>query len=227
MSQTTNSWIGCFVCITIAVGIITFMISPILGTIVTITLSLTLLLVLILSSEKTKEAAPEPNQFPPSNSESMDLDEDTGFDHSDSVHVRFLDSDILTPDSKTTVTKQKKEAQKKTKTEKLQERIAQLEKQIKILNQQLSEEPSIEPSIETTAPDVTVPTNAELYSEAEELTIVAIKQLLETLDEKFAKRAISEQLYNRLRDKYLARLEKAKRRSESSSNRGTKKDQNR
>jgi hypothetical protein len=57
---------------------------------------------------------------------------------------------------------------------------------------------------------------------SEELSEKAIQHLLETLDEKFAKRAISKQLYTRLRDKYIARMEKAKRRREASAKRGTK-----
>lgn len=230
MSQTTNSryedeTICCFVCIIIVFGFITLIISPILGTIVTVTLSLTILLVLILRSKKSEETAPESNHVLPPHSEILDSNENDRFEPVESVRVRFLDTDTPTPDSKITIIEEKKEAQVKTEAEKLQEQIAQLEKRIKLLNEQLAKAPFAELSIEPITPDSTVPSKAELEGE-EELTVVAIQHLLETLNEKFAKRAISEQLYDRLRDKYLARMEKAKRRSKTSSP-GIKKDQNR
>ncbi len=226
MSQTSNSWVGCCVGITIVIGIITLLISPILGIIVTIIACLTIGIMFILRHEKEQKVIPEPSDFFPPYSEPSDLVENAGANHSESVRVRVLDADTLMADSKTSEPELEGEGQSETEVEKLQRQIIQLEKRIKLLKEQLAKEPFAEPSIEPTTPDSIAPAKAELECE-EELTVVAIQHLLETLDEKFAKRAISDQLYNRLRDKYLARMEKARRRSEISSNRGSKKDQNR
>ena len=198
MSQTSNSWVGCCVIITIGIGIITFLISPILGVIVTIIACLTIGIMFILYYEKKEKAIPEPSEFLLPDSEPSDFIENAGTNHAGSVRVQVIDADTLTTNSKTAVTELEKEAPPQTETEKLQNRITQLEKRIKLLNEQLAKDPFARPSIEPTIPDSTVPTKTELEGRDEELTVVANQHLLETLDEKFAKRAISEQLYNRL-----------------------------
>ena len=74
--------------------------------------------------------------------------------------------------------------------------------------------------------DVTTIAELEEYLAEEEaqenFSEKAMRHLLETLDEKLAKRAISKQLYTRLRDKYIARREKAKKRREAPAKRGIK-----
>ena len=91
-------------------------------------------------------------------------------------------------------------------TKELQKRIAELEKRVLSLNEQLARDSLI------------IGNDSKLLREDskeivdEQLSETAIQHLLEALEEKLAKRAISKQLYTQLRDKYIARMEKAKKR---------------
>ena len=106
-----------------------------------------------------------------------------------------------------------------TSTEELKQRIAELENRIQLLNEQLAKDSAPSEDHLLLASD-DIQNGKEITSE--ELSEKAIQHLLETLDEKLAKRAISKQLYTRLRDKYIVRMEKAKMRREASAKRGTK-----
>ncbi|MHA2406574.1 MAG: hypothetical protein ACXADB_01945 [Candidatus Hermodarchaeia archaeon] len=113
-------------------------------------------------------------------------------------------------------TKTHSEPETEKKVQELQQRIAELEDRIQILNEQLAKDP---------VPGVPIVFSDDFENEktaSEELSEKAIQHLLETLDEKLAKRSISEQLYTRLRDKYIARMEKSKKRREASAKRGVK-----
>jgi hypothetical protein len=104
----------------------------------------------------------------------------------------------------------------------LQERIDVLEKRVQSLRMQLAEE-AIDDSETTHLSSDTSSVEIELnLDEDEELSELAVRQLLEALEEKLAKRAISKQLYKQLRKKYLARLEKQERRRDTTSLRGKK-----
>lgn len=143
-----------------------------------------------------------------------------------SLSAPSISTDSKVPDKKNpfspTSLKSPKSAQLKrdVSTEKLQKRIVQLEKQVESLHKQLAEESF--PETELPSEPTSSFAIKEEQVEDEEHSELAIQQLLETLDEKLAKRAISKQLYNLLRDKYLARLEKTKHRLESSKQRGTR-----
>jgi hypothetical protein len=94
--------------------------------------------------------------------------------------------------------------------EKLQARINELEERVRLLRERLAGGPTGDTiTVAKPVPDTksleTPPTN-----DAEELSERALQHLLEALDEKLAKGAITQQLYQRLRDKYLARLSKAR-----------------
>ena len=91
-----------------------------------------------------------------------------------------------------------------------------------MLKSQLAEEPISDSEITDLTLDSPALGVEEQVDEEEKLSELAVRQLLEALEEKLAKRAISKQLYNRLRNKYLARLEKKERRRLTSSKRGKK-----
>ena len=91
-----------------------------------------------------------------------------------------------------------------------------------MLKSQLAEEPISDSEITDLTLDSPALGVEEQVDEEEKLSELAVRQLLEALEEKLAKRAISKQLYNRLRNKYLARLEKKERGRLISSKRGKK-----
>jgi uncharacterized membrane protein len=94
--------------------------------------------------------------------------------------------------------------------ESLQARINELEERVRWLRERLAAGPAIDAATAAQA----APNGRSLQTStgegAEELSERALQQLLEALDEKLAKGTISQQLYQRLRDKYLARLSKAR-----------------
>jgi hypothetical protein len=97
----------------------------------------------------------------------------------------------------------------RTSVENLQARISELEERVRSLREQLATGSPPEPT--TSKPEVHgTPRQAPVADREEELSERALEQLLEALDEKLAKGTISQQLYQRLRDKYLARLSKAR-----------------
>lgn len=104
-------------------------------------------------------------------------------------------------------------------TEELQQRIAELEDRVQLLKEELAEDPT--PIVESS-----ILAGDEFEENGEtndhEASLEAIQQLLETLEEKLAKGAISERLYMQLRDKYIARRKKTKGKRKASAKRGTK-----
>jgi uncharacterized membrane protein len=104
-------------------------------------------------------------------------------------------------------------------TKELQQRIKELEERVQSLKEELARDPASVSRARLESPEMR---EGEEENEEAELSEKAIQQLLETLDEKFAKGAISEQLYTRLRDKYIARMKKSKGKREASAKRGTK-----
>ena len=129
------------------------------------------------------------------------------------IDEKSPDSQVPTPTPESLI-----EEDANASTKELQQRIAELEKRVQSLNEQLARD--LLPS------DVSTIAELEEYLAEEEsqenFSEKAMRHLLETLDEKLAKRAISKQLYTRLRDKYIARREKAKKRREAPAKRGIK-----
>ena len=128
----------------------------------------------------------------------------------ESIQVRFLDEEPPSAPRKKSMPKATRPAVEKishVSGDTLQERINHLEERVRTLRQQLAEEsipPEITPTTRRKEEKLETPTE-EVYSPSER----SIRQLLEALDDKFEKGAISQQLYQRLRNKYLTRLKKA------------------
>jgi len=89
----------------------------------------------------------------------------------------------------------------------LQARIDELEDRVRFLQKRLAEEPDSEQAAPIQLEKDEVPKDLSVDDE-EELSERAIQQLMEALDEKFEKGVISQQLYQRLHDKFLTRLKK-------------------
>ncbi len=144
----------------------------------------------------------------------------------DSFQVRLHDTEVEeeTPEVPPSITEPEEieKPKREVPSEKLQERIDELEKRVQMLKSQLAEEPISNAEITDLTLDSPAPVVEEQVDEDEDLSELAVRQLLEALEKKLAKRAISKQLYNRLRNKYLARLEKSERRRVTSSKRGKK-----
>jgi len=99
--------------------------------------------------------------------------------------------------------------------ENLQARINELEERVRWLRERLAAGPTTETTTAAqTEPSGKSPRTSSTEG-AEELSERALQQLLEALDEKLAKGTISQQLYQRLRDKYLARLSRARNKREA------------
>lgn len=94
--------------------------------------------------------------------------------------------------------------------ENLQARISELEERVRWLRERLAAGPTTETTTAAQAEPNGRSPRTSTAEGAEELSDRALQQLLEALDEKLAKGTISQQLYQRLRDKYLARLSRAR-----------------
>jgi hypothetical protein len=94
--------------------------------------------------------------------------------------------------------------------ENLQARINELEERVRWLRERLAAGPTTDTTTAAQAEPNGRSPQTSTAEGAEELSERALQQLLEALDEKLAKGTISQQLYQRLRDKYLARLSKAR-----------------
>jgi len=94
--------------------------------------------------------------------------------------------------------------------ENLQARISELEERVRWLRERLAAGPTTETTTAAHAEPNGKSPRTSTAEGAEELSERALQQLLEALDEKLAKGTISQQLYQRLRDKYLARLSRAR-----------------
>jgi hypothetical protein len=141
------------------------------------------------------------------------------------VQVRVLDSDTTELQPLPAPSPQKSPLTKKesTKSEtKLRQNIEKLEKRVLSLQKQLAEDPSASLEVIPSPDEVDETISSEFPVEDLELSALAIDRLLEALDEKLAKGSIPKPLYDRLRDKYIARREKAKKRHKAPSKRGTK-----
>lgn len=213
-------------CITFIFGIILFFISPMIGVFALIIMFLGIAIVYVYQTQDSDEPSPPPSLSSPPPDISLSSAETEEPRSIDSFQVRLLDTEIeeATPEVPPTTTEPEEiqKLKRKVPSEKLQERIDELEKRVQLLKNQLAEEPIIDSEISDLTLDSPAPVVEEQVDEDEDLSALAVRQLLEALDEKLAKRAISKQLYNRLRNKYLARLEKKERGRLTSSKRGKK-----
>ncbi len=211
-------------CITFIFGIVLFFISPIIGVFALIIMFLGIAIVYVYQTQDTDEPSPSPSPSSPLPDTTLASAETEEPRSIDSFQVRLLDTEVeeAKPEVPPTTT-EPEEIQKPKReipSEKLQERIDELEKRVQMLKSQLAEEPISDSEITDLALDSPASVVEEQVDGEEDLSELAVRQLLEALDEKLAKRAISKQLYNRLRNKYLARLEKSERRRLTSSKRG-------
>jgi hypothetical protein len=101
--------------------------------------------------------------------------------------------------------------------ENLQARIKELEERVRFLRECLAGGPTTDTSKGAKMVAESKSSEGLANERGEELSERALQQLLEALDEKLAKGAISQQLYQRLRTKYLARLSKAQDKREAAS----------
>ncbi|MFW9983198.1 MAG: hypothetical protein ACFFCB_00495 [Candidatus Odinarchaeota archaeon] len=213
-------------CITFIFGIILFFISPIIGLFALIIMFLGIAIVYVYQTQDSDEPSPPPSLSSPLPDTTLTAAETEESRSIDAVQARLLDTEVEEALPEITPTLREPEEIQKPKrevpSEKLQERIDKLEKRVLMLKSQLAEEPISDSEITDLTLDLPAPVVEEQVDENEDLSELAVRQLLEALDEKLAKRAISKQLYNRLRNKYLARLEKSERRRLTSSKRGKK-----
>ncbi|MFX1299954.1 MAG: hypothetical protein ACFFAL_08015 [Promethearchaeota archaeon] len=211
-------------CITFIFGIVLFFISPLIGLFALIIMFLGIAIVYVYRTEDSDETSP-PRSFssslPDTTLESVETEEPRSIE---SFQARLLDTEVeeAKPEVPPTTTESEEiqKPKREVPSEKLQERIEELEKRVQMLKRQLAEEPIIDSEVIDLTLDSPSPVDEEQVDE--DLSELAVHQLLEALEEKLAKGAISKQLYNRLRNKYLARLEKKERRHLTSSKRGKK-----
>jgi hypothetical protein len=224
MSQERRAgYIACS-CITFSFGIILFFISPIIGIFALIIMFLGIAIVYVYQTQDSDEPSPPPSLFPPLPDTTLASAETEDSRITDSVQVELRDTTLedLTSEIPPTVTEPEAilKPKREVSSENLQERIDELEKRVWLLKSQLAEGPIIDTDVtDLTSDSLSL---VEEEQDDEDLSELAVRQLLEALDEKLAKRAISKRLYNRLRNKYLARLEKKERRRVTSSKRGRK-----
>jgi hypothetical protein len=225
MSQARNRWIYGSIFLTLLIAIAIIPLEPVTG------ISFTLLSLLIVGAAYIR-ATKRPSIPPisPTRSTSM-LEKATSLDREDlvrdselvRVHVLEEESKEVQPSQEPSQeTSSKPEMANAGTEEKLRQRIVKLEKRVQSLQQQLTEESLSE--IETVTPldEPVEPITSEPPPDDLELSELAIEHILEALDEKLAKGSITKPLYDRLRDKYIARMEKAKKRHKAPSTRGTK-----
>lgn len=213
-------------CITFIFGIVLFFISPIIGLFALIIMFLGIAIIYVYQTQDSDEPSPPPSLPSPLPDTPLTAPQTEESRSIDAVQARLLDTEVeeALPEIPPTL-REPEEIQKpkrKVPSEKLQERIDKLEKRVQMLKSQLAEEPISDSERTDLTLDSPAPVVEEQVDEDEDLSELAVRQLLEALDEKLAKRAISKQLYNRLRNKYLARLEKSERRRLTSSKRGKK-----
>ncbi len=213
-------------CITFIFGIFLFFISPIIGIFALIIMCLGIAIVYVYQTQDSDEPSPPPSLSSPLPDTALEAAETEEPRSIEAVQARLLDTEVeeARPEIPPTL-KEPEEIQKPKRevpSEKLQERIDELEKRVQMLKSQLAEASVSDSEITDLTLDSPAPVVEEQVDEDEDLSELAVRQLLEALDEKLAKRAISKQLYNRLRNKYLARLEKKERRRLPSSMRGKK-----
>ena len=213
-------------CITFIIGIVLVFISPILGIFALIIMLLGIAIVYVYQTQDSDEPSPPPSLSSPLPDTTLAATEIEEPSNIGVVQARLLDTEVaeatLEVPPTLTALEEIQKPKRKVPTEKLQERIDELEKRVQMLKSQLAEEPISDSEITDLTLDSPALGVEEQVDEEEKLSELAVRQLLEALEEKLAKRAISKQLYNRLRNKYLARLEKKERRRLTSSKRGKK-----
>lgn len=221
MEQAHKSWIYCCLIITIFIAIAIIPFEPISGIIFTI-FSLLLLGAAYIRATKeprsptrsTSVAGEVPSKEKPELVHDLEL-----------VQVQVLEEGSSEPQSSLSPSQEKPLPDEKTSLEpeeKLRQRIDKLEKRVQSLQQQLAEEPLDELKVDRNAGESVEPIPSEPPRDELALSALAVDAVLEALEEKLAKGAITKQLYDRLRDKYIARMEKAKKRHKAPSTRGTK-----
>lgn len=206
MSLQDDSWFGTCLCVGVFISVVFMVFMPWLGLILLI---LTLVVLGLIYAVKRRPSWLFSRRNNNKTPRLDDSEQSTSVELSpESVKARILNS------QDTHHTQPKKEMPKITKpTEELtgtslEEQIVELEKRVSSLRHQLQEFPSEDQTLP--------PSENELHREFDtisnevELSERAIQQLLETLDEKLAKGAITQELYERLRDRYLERLKKLK-----------------
>ncbi|MHA2315145.1 MAG: hypothetical protein ACXACF_07655 [Candidatus Hermodarchaeia archaeon] len=226
MSQERRAGFIACICITFVFGIILILFSPIIGIFALIIMFLGIAIVYVYQTQDHDEPSLPPSLSSPLPDAALTSTETEEPRITESVQVELRDTTTEDPSPESPPIVTKPEAIQKSKrevsSEKLQKRIDELEKRVRLLKSQLAEEPVIDTEVTHLTLDSPALVEEEQDDEDEDLSELAVRQLLEALDEKLAKRAISKQLYNRLRNKYLARLEKKERRSVTSSKRGRK-----
>lgn len=128
------------------------------------------------------------------------------------VSTMYADSvrpDVQTQQRTTLDTPRTETEKRRDSVESLQARINELEERARWLRERLAAAPTADATTGRQTEANGKPSQTSATESAEEVSARALQQLLEALDEKLAKRAISQQLYQRLRDKYLARLSRA------------------
>ncbi len=208
MSRRHGTWVyGCPIFV-MAFAIFFVIINPIIAVMVAIIAALTIAIIYIHQSDSHEEpqsTAEEPVLTPDFTNEVL-VQADKGHSVSEVTPFPFQTLD---------------DGEKTEATAVLQQRIEELERRVQSLKEELARDPS---SVAATRiiPSETFEENGE--NDEEDLSEKAVQQLLETLEEKLAKGAITEQLYTRLRDKYIERIKKTKRKREASSKKRGKKD---
>ena len=221
MSERRETWVYGCLCAVIALGLAFLIISPIFGLLFIIITSLTIAIIYIYRTqdfEITDERSVRPISSTEEETEPIEQEsvlEQFRKQWSDPIQeVRRPNGTFLFVPSE-----HKAEPEESDTVKELQQRIAELEHRVHSLNEQLADDQIMKGNQSIPVSDASEKQN-DITDE--ELSETAIQHLLETLEEKLAKRAISKQLYTRLRDKYIARMEKSKKRRKASAKRGTK-----
>ena len=196
MSQERRAgYIACS-CITFVFSIVLFFISPIIGIFALIIMFLGIAIVYVYQTQDSDEPSPPPPHFsslPDTTLASAETEEPR---ITDSVQVELRDTNLedLTSEIPPTVTEPEaiQTPKREVSSEKLQERIDELEKRVRVLKSQLAEGPVIDTDVTDLTSDS--PSLVEEEQVDEDLSELAVRQLLEALDEKLAKRAISKRL---------------------------------
>jgi hypothetical protein len=217
MSYRRENWVYCCLGIVIVLGSFVWFVNPIFAILVVIIAILTISIIYVYRSLEYEAPTEPASREPSTTGEEKALIVDT--DKSQTSKLEPTSQGEKKPSAPQLIpSKSESLPERDESIRELQQRIAELEQRVQSLNRQLASD-SIPEN------DSRIPAAEEIRENEfteEELSEKAIQQLLETLDEKLAKRAISKQLYTRLRDKYIVRIEKAKKRRKASLMRGTK-----
>ncbi|MFX1509042.1 MAG: hypothetical protein ACFFBR_01930 [Promethearchaeota archaeon] len=220
MSRTREKWVYYCLCIVVVSGVVFWFVNPIIAILAVIIDLLSVAIIYVYRTPENEAAPGPPIQDAISTEEETQVQAAQISEKKESVLEPILNKeqssseiDLIPSNLESSILQETDDA-----TSELQLQIAELEQRVKLLNEQLARDPrsSDEDEIAGTKEE-----KGEMEDSDEELSEKAIQHLLESLDEKLAKRAISKQLHTRLRDKYIARIEKSKRRH-GSAKRGTK-----